>query len=103
MTGWRQERGEREEQQIPARAIHTEQLECRAQLCLGKFLLETGLFHLVQPCKDMEGYRSEGHSPLLAKQSLCMLRSSQGSYLGRLMESSHLAFESSAKDPLLLA
>lgn len=84
-AGWKQERGEWEEQQTPSRAIHKEQLECRAQVCLEKFLLETGLFHLVQPCKDMEGYRSEGHRPFIAKQGLCILRSSQGCYLGKFL------------------
>lgn len=30
--------------------------------------------------------RSEGHRPFLAKQGLCMLRSSQECYLGRLLD-----------------
>lgn len=77
------EAGEREEQQTPPRAILKEQLERRAQGCLEKFLLETGLFHLVQSCKDTKGYPSAGHRPFPAKQGLCMLRSSRECYLGR--------------------
>lgn len=85
MTGWRQKRGEQEEQQTLSRTTHKEQLECRAQICRGKIPFRNRTFSLGSKiCKDMEGYRSEGHSPFLAKQGLCMLRPSQECYLDRL-------------------